>query len=210
MIWPLRTSSALSSAPCFNILQGQGQSSSIFSSIGIETYFDFLSCLLIRIGDQARRSGSVAFDVWKWPTFLPTLKIFVRVDIWGTFAVAPHREGVGRRWRSGGNGAAPSWASPWRLGSTVCLLDPDGKGQHWDWERATIFTSACSPVPLWLWAWWLWEYGRVESWHRLWYFHYRHDQHWHKWDLFEQQLFGNTNAWASCRGFPEVAGGKRQ
>ena len=25
-------------------------------------------------------------------------------------------------------------------------LDPDGKGQHWDWERVTIFTSACSLV----------------------------------------------------------------
>ena len=36
-------------------------------------------------------------------------------------------------------------------------------------------------------------------------FHYRHDQQWQNRDFFEQQLFGNTNAWASFRGFPEVA-----
>ena len=75
----------------------------VFWSTVIETYFDFLSCLFIRIGDEA-------FGVWKWSTFLPILKVFICV------AVVEGGRMRWRRWRSVGNSVAPSWASSWETG----------------------------------------------------------------------------------------------
>lgn len=111
---------------------------------------------------------------------LPILKVFIHA------AVA---EGVRMRWRwrSVGNSVAPSWASSGRLGSR----SRDGKGQDWDWERVTIFTSACSLVHS---GSEHGVFGNTGEWNLdrgFWYFITDMISS-GKIETFEQQLFGNT------------------